>query len=131
MAELGMSGCTPLLYCSTNAMTRGEMAVVLVRGLLNQLLPIGTPVLSVVSPSVVFRGGPTVTIFVIGTNTHFAGGLTLNAGPGIAVSGLAALNAQTLVANLSISPSAVPGPRSLVVTTGSEEAVLPNGLTVQ
>jgi hypothetical protein len=131
MAELGISGCTPLLYCSTNATTRGEMAVFLARGLLNALLPIGTPVLSVVSPSVVFRGGPVTTIFVVGANTHFAEGLMLNAGPGIVVSGLAALNAQTLVANLSISPSAVPGPRSLIVTTGSEEAVLPNGLTVQ
>jgi len=43
MAELGMSGCSPVLYCSTNATTRGEAAVFLVRGLLNQLLPIGTP----------------------------------------------------------------------------------------
>lgn len=50
MAELGMSGCSPLLYCSGNATTRGEAAVFLVRGLLNQLLPIGTPALSVVSP---------------------------------------------------------------------------------
>jgi len=131
MAELGMSGCSPLLYCSTNATTRGETAEFLVRGLLNQLLPAGTPVLSAITPSVVFRGGPVVTISVIGTNTHFADGLTLNAGPGITVSGLAVLNAQTLVANLSVSPSATVGPRSLIVTTGSEEAVLPNGLTVQ
>lgn len=72
-----------------------------------------------------------VTVSVTGTNTHFADGLTLNAGPGITVSGLTALTAQTLVANLSVSPSATPGPRSLIVTTGSEEAVLPNGLTVQ
>jgi hypothetical protein len=50
MAELGMSGCSPLLYCSANATTRGEAAVFLVRGILNQLLPIGTPALSVVSP---------------------------------------------------------------------------------
>lgn len=130
MAELGVSGCSPMLYCSANATTRGEAAVFLVRGLLNQLLPVGTPVLSV-SPPVVFRGGPIATIFVIGTNTHFADGLTLNAGPGITVSGLAVLTAQTLVANLSVSPSAALGPRSLIVTTGSEEAVLPNGLTVQ
>jgi len=70
-------------------------------------------------------------VMVIGTNTHFDQGAALNAGPGITVSGLAALSAQTLVANLSASPSATPGLRSLIVTTGSEEAVLPNGLTVQ
>ena len=131
MAELGMSGCSPLVYCSTNPTTRGETALFLVRGLMNQLVPIGTPVLSVVSPSTVIRGGSITTIFVIGVNTHFADGVTLNAGPGITVSGLAAVNAQTLVANLSVSPTATPGPRSLIVTTGSEEAVLPNGLTVQ
>lgn len=131
MAELGISGCSPALYCSTNSTTRGETAVFLVRGLLNELLPVGTPVLSTISPSVALRGGPITTISVIGTNTHFADGLTLNAGPGITVSGLAVLDAQTLVANLFVSPSAAPGPRSLIVTTGSEEAVLPNGLTVQ
>jgi hypothetical protein len=131
MAELGISGCSPALYCSTNSTTRGETAIFLVRGLLNELLPIGTPALSTVSPSVALRGGPITTISVIGTNTHFADGLTLNAGPGITVSGLAVLDAQTLVANLFVSPSAAPGPRSLIVTTGSEEAVLPNGLTVQ
>jgi hypothetical protein len=131
IAELGVSGCSPLLYCSTNATTRGEMAVFLVRGLLNELLPVSTPVLSAVSPSVVVRGGTLTTILVTGTNTHFADGLTLNAGPGVTVSGLTALNALTLVARLSVSPAAVPGPRSLIVTTGSEEAVLPNGLTVQ
>jgi hypothetical protein len=131
MAELGMSGCSPVLYCSTNATTRGEMALFLTRGLLNELLPVGTPVLSIVTPSVVFRGEPSVTVFVTGANTHFAQGVTLNAGPGIAVSGLTALSAQTLVANLSVSSLAAPGPRSLIVTTGSEEAVLPNGLMVQ
>jgi len=131
MAELGVSGCSPMLYCSTNATTRGEMAAFLVPGLLNELLPAGTPTLSVVSPPTVFRGGPIVTISIVGSNTHFADGLTLNAGPGITVSGLVALSAGTLMANLSVSPSATPGPRSLIVTTGSEEAVLPNGLTVQ
>jgi hypothetical protein len=131
IAELGVSGCSPLLYCSNNAATRGDIAEFLVRGLLNELLPVGTPLISTVSPSVALRGGPPMSILIIGTNTHFAAGLTLNAGPGITVSGLTALNAQTLVASLSVSPSAVPGPRSLIVTTGAEEAVLPNGLTVQ
>jgi hypothetical protein len=131
MADLGISGCNPLQFCSTNATTRGETAVFVARGLLNQLLPVGTPALSLVNPSLVYRGGPAVTVFIVGTNTHFAAGVTLNAGPGIAVSGLAAVNAQTLVANLTVAPTATPGPRSLIVITGSEEAVLPNGLTVQ
>jgi hypothetical protein len=131
MADLGVSGCAPALFCSSNAATRGETAQFLVRGLLNQLLPVGTPVLSVVNPSTVSRGGATTTIFIVGANTHFGSGSTLNAGPGIAVSGVAAINATTLVASLSISPTATPGPRSLIVMTGSEEAVLPNGLMVQ
>jgi hypothetical protein len=131
MTDLGMSGCTPTTYCPTDDASRGETALFLVRGLLNQLLPVGTPVISVVSQPTVSRGDTAVSIFVIGTNTHFDSRSTLNAGPGILVSGVAAVNAQTIVANLSISSTATPGSRSLIVTTGSEEAVLPNGLTVQ
>jgi len=131
MAELGVPSCSPLLFCSTQAATRGDVAGFLVRGLLNDLLPIGTPVLSMVGTSAVSRGTTFLSVLIIGTNTHFANGSTLTAGPGVTVSGLAVLNAQTLVANLSVSSSATPGPRSLIVTSGSEEAVLPNGLMVQ
>ena len=131
MSELGVRGCGPLLFCSTNDATRREMAAFLVRGLLNELLPVGTPVLSAASVSVVYRGSTPVMILVFGANTHFTDGLTLDAGAGITVSGVTALDSQTVAATLSVSPSAVPGPRSLVVRAGPEEAVLPNGLTVQ
>ncbi len=131
MTDLGMSGCSPATYCPGNDASRGETALFLVRGLLNQLLPLGTPVISVVSQPTVSRGASAVTVFVIGTNTHFDSSSVLNAGPGILVSGVAAVNAQTLVATLSVSSTATSGPHSLIVTTGSEEAVLPNGLTVQ
>ena len=131
VADLGMSGCDPVSYCPGDPVTRGDTALFVVRGLLNQLLPIGTPVISMVSPATVIRGGSAVTLLISGTNTHFAAGTTLNAGPGITVSGLAAVDAQTLMANLTVSASATPGPRSLIATTGQEEAVLPNGLKVQ
>jgi hypothetical protein len=107
------------------------MAGFLARGLLNQLLPVGAPTLSVDGSPVLSRGGSTAAIFIAGTNTHFAPGATLTAGSGVAVSGLVIVDAQSMMANLVASPSAVPGPRSLVVTTGSEEAVLPNGVMVQ
>ena len=40
-------------------------------------------------------------------------------------------NATTLSVQLTAAANATLGPRTLVVTTGGEEAVLPNGLTVQ
>lgn len=130
MAQLGLPGCSPRAYCPTNAMTRDEMALFLVRGILNQLLPVGTPVLSSVAPSVVYRGNLS-TVTLTGVNTHFSDGLSVYAGPGISVTGITVLDAQNILAILSISQSATPGPRSVIVTTGLEEAVLPNGLTVQ
>jgi len=131
ITELGVTGCTPVSFCATQAITRGDTALFVVKGLLNQLLPIGTPMISLVSPAVGTRGGPVVTVFIVGGNTHFSADTTLNAGAGVTVSGVAALNPQTLVANLTVLPTATPGRRSLIATTGSEDAVLPNGLTIQ
>lgn len=131
MAQLGMTGCGGRLYCENDPVTRGEMAFFVVRGLLNQLLPVGAPLLTSANPSASFRGGPATPVVVTGANTHFAPGLTLYAGPGVAVLGVTVVDSQTILATLSASPSATPGPCSLIVMTGSEEAVLPNGLTLQ
>src|ERR1041384_4778207 len=52
------------------------------------------------------------------------------ADPGITVNNVAASNATTLTAQFVIDAAAAPGPRSIVVTTGAEQAVLPNGFKI-
>jgi hypothetical protein len=131
MKDVGItSGETATTYGPNDPVTRGQMAVFVMRGSYNLLLPAGTPALSTVFP---LRGtaGTTFGLGVTGTNTNFVPGTTvLNAGTGIIVQGVVPLSATSLIAQLVIAPDAPLGPRSIVVTTGSEEAVLPNGFTI-
>ena len=132
MKQLGItSGCTPTTYCPDVPVTRGQMAVFIMRGEFNQgLQDPNTPVLVWVNPASA-SAGQTVTVTVVGQNTNFSSLTQVNAGPGIAVSNVTVANATTLTAQLTVAGGAVLGPRSMTVTTGSEEATLPNGFRVQ
>jgi hypothetical protein len=131
MAQTGITaGCAPNLYCPDATLTRGQMAVFIVTGLLNQLLPAGTAYIASVAPD---SAAPTqaVTVTLTGVNTHFVQGVTqVTAAPGITASGITVTSATTLTVQLAIGASVTPNPASIVVTTGSEEAVLPNGFIV-
>ena len=126
------AGCgTGTTYCPTDAVTREQMSIFIMRGAFNFLLPIGTPVATEVSVPQV-SAGQVIAVIIRGLNTHFAQGSTqVNAGPGITASNVAVVDAVTLTVQLTVAGNAASGPRTLVVTTGAEEAVLPNGLTVQ
>jgi len=65
-------------------------------------------------------------------NTNFVQGTTVvTVGPGITVGTATVTNATTLSVTLTVAGNAVAGRRTLVAATGSEQAVLPNGLLVQ
>jgi hypothetical protein len=132
MKQLGItSGCTPTTYCPDVPVTRGQMAVFIMRGEFNQgLQDPNTPVLVWVNPASA-SPGQMVTVTVIGQNTTFTSLTQVNAGSGIAVSNVNVANGTTLTAQLTVAGGAVLGPRSITVTTGGEEATLPNGLRVQ
>jgi len=132
MAQAGItSGCGPKLYCPDQNLTRGQMAVFVVTGLLNELLPPDTPFLASTTPNSAIAG-QTITVTVTGVNTHFAQGSTQVAAPaGIAASSVAVASGTSLTVQLMLDPAVSSGPASLVVTTGAEEAVLPNGFIVQ
>jgi hypothetical protein len=137
-AQLGItSGCAKGLYCPDDTLTRGQMAVFIDTGLLDQLLPAGTPLITQASPS---SGSPgqIVTVTLSGSGTHFGTSTRLTLPAGMTAFNVHVLGPTSLTAQFNISASATAslttakgGPYTIVVTTGSEEADLPNGFIVQ
>lgn len=132
MKQLGItSGCSATTYCPSDPVTRGQMAVFIMRGEFNQLLPSAAPAVVWISTASA-APGQTATVTIAGQNTNFAAGVTqVNMGAGITVSNVAVTSATSLTAQLSVAPLATLGPRTVLVTTGPEEAVLPNGFVVR
>jgi hypothetical protein len=131
MAQVGITtGCGATTYCPGDAVTREQMATFVMRGAFNQFLPAGTPVVAAVSPATAALGS-TVTVTLTGQNTNWMNLATqLTTAPGITVISLGVTSTTTLTAQLAVAANATPGPYSLTVVTGSEEATLPNGFTV-
>jgi hypothetical protein len=125
------AGCGVATYCPNDPVTRGEMAIFIMRGSFNLLLPSGTPVLGSSNPAIA-PVGQTTTVTLTGASTNFVQGTTLvTAGPGITVGMVTVTNSTILSVPLTVAANAAVGPRTLVAATGSEQAVLPNGLKVQ
>jgi hypothetical protein len=132
MAELGVTnGCTPTAYCPGETLLREQMSVFIVRGLLNQLLPASTPIVTSVSPNSAAAGTP-VTVTITGFGTHFAAGTSqVMTVAGISASNLVVNSPTSLTVALLAAPGVTPNPSPIVVVTESEEAGLPSGFTVQ
>jgi hypothetical protein len=131
MSQTGISlGCGPNLYCPSASVTRGEMAVFIMRGAFNQLLPPTIPVVIWVSPGSLSPGNLALAT-IVGQNMNFTSGLQVSAGDGITVNYITVVNSTTLTAQFAVAPGATLGPRSITVTIGSDEATLPNCFRVQ
>jgi hypothetical protein len=126
------SGCSDTQYCPASAVTRGDMALFVIRGMFNQLLPVtNAPIISSISPSTVTRG-QNYSVSIVGSNTHFANGSTQFAPiPGVTISNVSITSATTITAQFNVSSSASAQPESVRVITGTEEPVIPNGLKIQ
>lgn len=75
--------------------------------------------------------GGTGSVIITGQFTHFLQGTTqVSFGPGITVGTVTVSDSTHLVAQISIDPNAIPGGRTVTVTTGNEVAALPDGFTV-
>jgi hypothetical protein len=127
MKQLGITaGCGPTTYCPDDPVNRGQMAVFIMRGEFNQLLPTNASVLVWVSPPNT-QIGHTAVVTIAGQNTHFASPITqVGAGSGITVSNVNVVNETILTVQLTAQAGAAIGPRSITVITGNEEATLPN-----
>jgi hypothetical protein len=113
------------------------MSVFIVTGLLDQLLPPGTPALTQVTPNS-GTAGQSVTVTLSGTGTNFGAATQVTVPTGITASNVTVLSPTSLTVQLNISSTAVASltatngsPYTIVVTTGSQEADLPNGFLVQ
>src|SRR5437867_3823709 len=83
MKQFGSTtGCSPTTYCPDDPVTRGQMAVFIERGEFNQLLPADAPLIVWSNPSIAVRG-QSLTVTLIGQNSHFGSGTLVSAGPGI------------------------------------------------
>jgi uncharacterized repeat protein (TIGR01451 family) len=125
------AGCSATTYCPSSPVTRGEMAIFIMRGAFNQYLPVGTPMITQISPAIL-TPGPTGTYTITGVNTNFVQGVTqLSPIPGVTTGTVTVNSPTSMTVQLTATASAVPQPYSILVITGSEQAVLPNGLLLQ
>ena len=125
------AGCTATTYCPGTAITREQMAVFVMRGAFNQFLPAGTPILTQISPSTLSPGS-SGTFTITGSNTNFVQGTTqLSPIPGVTIGTITVTNATTMTVQITAAADAVTQPYSILAITGSEQAVLPNGLVIQ
>jgi hypothetical protein len=107
------------------------MAVFIVTGLLNELLPAGTPYIASASPNTA-AAGQTVTVTLTGVHTMFMAGLTqVDTAPGITASNLNVISPTKLTVELTLGAGVAANPTSLIVNAAGQEADLPNGFTVQ
>ena len=113
------SGCTATTYCPTDPVTRGEMAIFIMRGAFNQFLPAGTPVITSISPSTL-PVGTSGTYTITGTNTNFVQGTTqLSPIPGVTIGTITVNSATSMTVQLTAAPNAVAQPYSILAITGT------------
>lgn len=125
------NGCSATTYCPNDPVTRGEMAIFVMRGGFNQLLPASEAVITQVSPAV-FVPGQTATVTINGSNTNFvAGSTTINAIPGFTIGAVTVLSPTLLTVDLTAGASTTAAPESVWITTPSGEAVLPNAISIE
>ena len=125
------SGCTATTYCPGNAVTRGDMAILLTRAAFNLLQPAGYPIISQISTPIV-APGQMATLTVTGVNTNWVQGTTsLMPIPGITFGPVTVTSPTSMTTQITVSSTATPQPYSVTAVTGLEEDVLPNGLMIQ
>jgi hypothetical protein len=125
-------GCgTGMTYCPGNFVTRSDMAISLARGAFNQLLPAGAPVVTSISPAALTIGPVSTTFTLTGVNTHWVQGPTsINPIPGVMIGTIKVNSTTSMTVQMTAGAALTLQPYSVLAMTGSEEAVLPNGLNI-
>jgi len=89
------------------------------------------PSLSAVAPLTGTRGS-TLTVQILGLNTHFAAGVSTVSfsGTGIAVLSATVISPTEMMVQVAVAPDAALGFRDVIVTTGGEVASQPGGFLI-
>jgi hypothetical protein len=125
------NGCATNLFCPPSPVTRGDMAIFLMRAIFNQLLPQQIPTITNVSPNVISRG-QTQTITITGNQTSFSpGATTLAPIPGVTFGTITVSSPTLMTVSLTVAADALQQPDPIRVISGSEDVVLPNGIVIQ
>jgi hypothetical protein len=107
------------------------MAIFVMRGAFNQLLPSGEPVLTSITPATLARGATgSFTINAAGT-TFVPGSTVVVPVGGVTATGLTVTSPTSFTVTLTAAQDAPQQPVSIYVQTAGQEAVLPNGLLLQ
>ena len=137
LKEIGLTaGCTTTTYCPTEAVTRGQMAIFLMRAGFNTLLSAGSPLLTQLSPTSGAPGAAPFTLTVKGINTHFQQGVTTVLSAGGATFGTPSVtDATDLTVTMTIPGGTPLGQISITAETllqpgVYEDASAPNIFTV-
>jgi hypothetical protein len=124
------SGCATTLYCPTDPVLRGDMAIFIMRGGFNDLLPAGEPYLSQLSQNTL-QNLTSATLTVTGVNTNFVQGTTVvTPMPGVTFGAVTVTGPTSLWMPITANATSLPLPASIWVKTGLEEAVFPNGIQI-
>ena len=123
-------GCGAATYCPATPVTRGDMAIFIMRAGFNQLLPVGTPFISAIAPNSLTHG-TSATFNVTGVNTHFGPSTVIVPAAGVTATNIHVTSLTQLSVTLTAASSALLQPDAIYIQTEPEEAVLPNGLVVQ
>jgi RHS repeat-associated protein len=90
-----------------------------------------TPILYSLNPGGGSQGQQNLSVVITGLATHFVQGTSVATfGAGVTVISLTVASATSATAIVNIDPAAVPGTRTVTVTTGSEVASFTNGFTI-
>ncbi len=105
------AGCGTNTYCPNDPVTRGQMAIFIMRAAFNLLLPANTPVLTQISPSVLpvrHLGRP---FTITGANTNFVQGTTtVSPLPGITIGAVTVNSPTSLTVQLTAAANATVQP---------------------
>jgi len=125
------TGCGPALFCPESPVIRADMAIFIMRGGFNLLLPTGTPVISQVTPGTLAPGASGV-FTVTGLNTNFVQGVTgVVPTGGISASDINMVSPTQFTVTLTAASNALLQPEPVYVETGTQVAILPNAIHVQ
>jgi len=90
-----------------------------------------TPIIYTLNPGGGSQGQQNLSVLITGLATHFVQGTSVATfGAGVTVTSLTVASATSATAIVNIDPAAVPGTRTVTVTTGSEAASFTNGFAV-